>query len=559
MAKAERVEYEDLDEDVVPAAPNQKRSVGRKKSIAQRLVEEGDEDIYSWLARLGAEVPVRVKIVRAHPKVFAGKNIGGTQETVDEAIEEEYIKERWGGGKFRLHITRQNEQGSFVFAGQRTVEIGGDPLWEGRPIRDAYDQQQAGSSRDNELANRAFETMQEQLDARVAELHEIRNEASKSGFDPTLLKTLQEPLLKQIESLERQMERMGERLHAEQNREPDPFQQKFMAKMFDEDNARINALREQHASELRQLRESHKEELKDQRRAHERELDRLVDSHKREIDLIRETHKMSTNVSGSAAEVRLDTLRARIDDLNRDLAAKEAELQSLRAKKDKTLFDQIEEIDKIKELIGGDGEKDEKWYERLTHAVMSSPAVLRLVGENAGDGLLADGPKQPQQLPAQQQAPAQMPGEPPPGVPFQVHGEEGIFIRQPDGQLVKIPEAEARKRQAALEAREKAKQRREGAEGGEVDAEDVRAPDPEDVKMAITFMEGALQNGQDPEQFARTAASLIPADILRYIQKVGVDEFLNKVASLEPGSPLTQQHGRNFARKVGKVLIGDAQ
>jgi hypothetical protein len=81
----------------------------------------------------------------------------------------------------------------------------------------------------------------------------------------------------------------------------------------------------------------------------------------------------------------------------------------------------------------------------------------------------------------------------------------------------------------------------------------MRPPDAADVRAAVAFMENAVRNNTDAVEFANSARHLVPADVLRFIQRVGIDEFLNHV--VEPGSALTTQRGRNFARMVAKVLL----
>jgi hypothetical protein len=74
----------------------------------------------------------------------------------------------------------------------------------------------------------------------------------------------------------------------------------------------------------------------------------------------------------------------------------------------------------------------------------------------------------------------------------------------------------------------------------------------------VQFLENAMRGGQPPDQVATTARSLIPGEVLGYIQHVGVDGFLDQVARLEPGSTLSYQQGRTYCREVAKFLLGPA-
>jgi hypothetical protein len=83
----------------------------------------------------------------------------------------------------------------------------------------------------------------------------------------------------------------------------------------------------------------------------------------------------------------------------------------------------------------------------------------------------------------------------------------------------------------------------------------VRKPEPHELALAVAFLENACKSGQDPEVVASSARSLVPTDVLTYLEKVGVDEVLNGVTTLDQGSPLRTVQGRNFVRKVAKTLL----
>jgi hypothetical protein len=83
----------------------------------------------------------------------------------------------------------------------------------------------------------------------------------------------------------------------------------------------------------------------------------------------------------------------------------------------------------------------------------------------------------------------------------------------------------------------------------------VGKPSPDEVKVAITFMESAFTAGTDAATFASSARAMIPQDILKYMESVGVDTFLSEVAVLEQGSPLRNQAARAYMQEVGKYLL----
>jgi hypothetical protein len=104
--------------------------------------------------------------------------------------------------------------------------------------------------------------------------------------------------------------------------------------------------------------------------------------------------------------------------------------------------------------------------------------------------------------------------------------------------------------------RARARAKKEGA--GAVDTATVEPPTDEEIMLAARYMRGAMERGTDAATFAQSARQLIPSNIFAYIRHVGVDDFLNRVAILDPSSPLTDQVGRKFARDVAKALLGGA-
>jgi hypothetical protein len=78
---------------------------------------------------------------------------------------------------------------------------------------------------------------------------------------------------------------------------------------------------------------------------------------------------------------------------------------------------------------------------------------------------------------------------------------------------------------------------------------------PLEVATAVTFMEQSIVNGTDPRQFAESARSMVPKQVMAALKAQGVDAFLAQTAQLQDGSPLATQNGRNWARKVARYLV----
>ncbi len=224
-------------------------------------------------------------------------------------------------------------------------------------------------------------------------------------------------------------------------------------------------------------------------------------------------------------------------------------------------------------LGGGDGDdKDAPWYRQVIDGIGNSEAAMTWISKLTG-GAPAEQQNQPQQQ-------LQLP---PPGIPFQT-GDGNVYVRDGNGQTRMIDPATANK--MAARARKRARRAAQGqpqdpgvaaateseAVAGEpTDAVleaalagepveppvKVRRPSKKEIDAAIQFAESALRNGDADEKiigFASTARNLMPGDVLAYIQSVGSDTFITD-AKLPAGSPLTTIRGRQFLRKVFKVIV----
>jgi hypothetical protein len=78
---------------------------------------------------------------------------------------------------------------------------------------------------------------------------------------------------------------------------------------------------------------------------------------------------------------------------------------------------------------------------------------------------------------------------------------------------------------------------------------------PAEVALAISFIENAYRNSTDPVVFARSVRTTVPAQIVDYIREYGVDHFLAHVAKIPDGTPLASMAGKNYLRKVAKILV----
>lgn len=502
-------------------------------TVVRQMAESTDQDLRTWIESLGAGDSIEIKVYRTEPERYKNMSIKGYLCTYNEPITEERIADDYGGGKYQLKIRRPDKNGSMQYFKHKTVNLPGPPKI------DQYDDRQesasARASEDPTLASQALDTMRGLLD-------DVKKGNGNSGLDVNLIRTLMEPVQAQIEQMRDANHSLQEALAQKETRMLELLTQKpdtsrsdaLLEKVWDSESRRIEALRENHDSEIRQLRENHREDIKRLEARHENDIRDRERSREREIENLQRSLQTQVDSNKIAYESRIDGLKSEIERLNRELTEAKTEMGELRARKEKSLTDQAAEIIQIQDAFkslgigggSGDEEDNRKWYEKLASTIVENPeAIGQLLGAKPPE----DPSAQQQQLPQQAMPPVGMPFEAPDG---------NVYVRQADNSLV--PYQPPRKKKAAKKAPEKP---------------GVRAPDAGEVAIAIKFIEGAAANGTDPEVFANSFRSSIPAEILAYIEEQGVDEFMDKVAKLEPNSPLRTQAGRNFVRSVGKCLL----
>lgn len=533
--------------------------------IGREMRDEEEASLRDWLDGLvGSDTAVRCAISRKRPLLGPnGENVGGNLETVEDRVDEEYLRETWGGGDFQVRVSRPGPSGNWVFFKSRTIKLAGPPKMNGAMLFGGGPAVAVAGGDDGPLATKAFDSMNDNVRyerERAARAEREAREASRAGggLDVAALREMNQPLYEQIRASNETVAALQKQLFATAAAPPprDEFRDRLMENMMNGENARITALRERFDSELRQANEHHREEM---RRLHERQAEELKTQekrHEREIELVQRMVDSEGRAKEVAYGTRTDGLKSENDRLNRELVEARARIGALEQRKDQSITDKADELIKIREALSGLGgaggdDKEPSWYEKVIGAVGNSEAALSLLNKLSGPGAEA-APPSPQQM------------LPPAGVPYQANG--GIFVRDAMGNVQQINPAmvrrqrmlaAARKRQAAGDDAGEPGQVAVGGEGAPLEpaAPPMRAPAPADVRIAVQFMEGAINNNTSPEAFGATAKSLIPGDILNYIRHVGIDEFLNKVAKLETGSPLTTQRGRTFARAVAKFLL----
>lgn len=478
-------------------------------TYAKRLLrEDRDVSLLEYLRSFSDTRAIQVRVVRKTPKTWNNHTISGNLDTHDEPLSEEDIRDLYGGGKYHLKVMAQNDKGSWVHAGHRTVEISGDPKVAG-----IVEEKRNDESRVVDQAISAYK-----------DLIQMQRDQKPSDENPALAMVV-DGLNKQLHSLQQAMTEKDRQLLEVITKEPGESKtDRILEKMIDGESSRLQALRANHDSELRQLRENNRSEIDRLHTRYEEQARRQDDAQKREVDNLRSSFEIQMESFKVSQQSVVSGYQREIKHLDRELTKTQTELETLRAKKDKNAVDMVTELATVKEALdtfkGAEEEAGGSTWERVVTGIMSSPLAEGISHR------IAEGPGGP--------APtsATTPAEPPINQPFKTP-DGRILVRKSDGTIVEIRQKKTAPR---------------------VPGELVL--DPSDVSLAVTFMENAITSGTGAKDFAASARNLIPPSILQALASRGVDDFLGEVANLEPSSPLSTQNGRNWVREVGEILLG---
>lgn len=515
-----------------PRTSNQAASVN---DPLKRRTRADDESISDWLSSFGG-TPMKVVLRRESPAVWDGVPCRGVVMTYDDMVSEEEIMMQHGGGKYQLTVRARRESGKYVYAGATTFEISGSPRVAGTTSKKEPAAPVGPSPVDTVLST--MQTITQNANERADRAE--RN----SGTDMAMVQQLLAPLQAQLVALQAQLAEKDARLLDIASKPVDTAPQDRMFSIMEtKESAHSNALtavRMEHNAEMRSLRDFQKEELSRREARFERELDFVREASQREVDTLKLAHTQAFDSQRLGYETRIDGLKDAVKRLEREADATKKELAELRGKKDIGPIDQIQNLVTLKQgfealVPSGSDEPARSGMERAAEVIMQSPLAAGIAARIAG-------PAPGDVMPYQEEPAAEDPNE-------------LVAFERPDGKIVQIP----RHMIGRIKAAKAAKEAQEAAAAGQGGAGDENPPlpdlNPADVARAVEFIEGAVRNGTPPEIFARTARNMVPEGILVYIKKRGVDDFLNNVAQLQTGSPLTDVAGRIWARKVAKFLL----
>lgn len=547
-------ELEALDDEILP---RRKKNGTPEPDPAARVLAQADAsdalDVRTWLDSFSGQ-DISITVHRMSPRTWtlpSGRSvqINGVCGKYSEFIDDERLREDFGGGQFKLIVNGRNSKGQSKIVGTRTVMISGMPKLD--EFIAAEGSSGGGSNEPNSVVNAAMKVMQDEVRRSVERTERAE---SRSAFDPNLLQMIQAPLTAQLHSFEKSQQDLQRILAAKDaqilelitKRDAPPpggtFQDKILSSMLDNESTRLDTLRERHDSELRQLKDGHRQEL-------ERERDRLANDmksrerqHERELDAMKDSQRVASEAIKAAHETRIDGLKSENARLERELGALKLEVAELRARKDKSLIDQTKEIVSVREALqalggGSDDEEPKGLLERFATGILENPEAI---GQIVGGVKQSINPTPPPQAPPQLPPVRRRMLKRRPQVSMEIPGAEGappaggglsLDIPTPAASLAPPPVVR------------------------------VKPPklDQAEVDMAVRFIENAITSGTPASVFAASAKVMIPGDILKYIEIVGVDQFLVSLSGkLGQDSRLRTPEGRAFIKEVARILLEGA-
>lgn len=546
-------------------------SANTKAAVSMR--EQDDADLREIIEGFGADKSYELRVYRRAPKHWGKDNVSieGHLGTFDEWLSEEELEQLYGGGTYCLKVHRPNGNGSMIYFKSVTVKVPGRP--KGKGIDEDEDQRDhmidyGPPPEDTGAVSQAMATLKDLVDT----------QSRASGMDPATLELIMSPLRMQVEQTQAALREMQAQSAGKDDRIMELITKKpetsgtdrLLDKMFDTQHVRNESIRAAHESEMRIMRENARDDLKRTEDRHAAELRSREEAHRREIDNLQRSMDMQTNASGMGHKAIQHTLELENQRLRDDLTTLKAEVAALRVKKDKTLIEQASELSTLGQQLGSLGikgfgeeaEEKEHWVEKIANTVIENPEIIQQAGQAFGGG--QQPVPQPEsahfggqaQLQNPQMQPPQHVDDIPLGQPFQVSDGQICVKIPPNGDIVTYEQAlKMEEDREGREVAKAAKAAKVAEDKAATDAGLATRPSASQVKMAVTFAENAFNAGAPPEKFAISIRSSVTGNLLNYMEEVGIDSFLDDVASLKPSSPLQTQAGRNYMRDVAKFLL----
>jgi len=488
----------------------------------------GDQSIKDFVESLPTDGSFKIWLYRRDPETLidpaTGRSVpcAGFLATYTQPVDEPFLLQRYGGGKYELIIKRKDERGSYVYAAARTLVIGGEPLPSALPRNQPSTAAAAAApaAPENQGVVKELLGMVKDQVAKAENRLPGGDDTSRVIFERMLDQRTQE-----LVDLRRELAEI--RNHKP---EQDPFKDSILNKFMADDGARAQAMRIAHEAEIRAIKEGqaqHEARLHDRA---ERDRDQMQRSHDRELSNVKASNDLALAALKQSMDMQIVLLKDEARRLEKSNDELRVEVKDLRAKKEKTLVEQAKDLREIKEALSVDDDEKDPSISGKIMDVIGNPATMEFA-----QGLISRAKGGP---PAQQAV--QMPR------PMQ-HPRAQV---RP--QIVKDPNSG----QAFIQ---RGNQLQPVRRRGPVTEDGTEMPhvDPDSVRNAISVLEAAFSNGTEPELVAQSAKSMMPPELIAAIRDHGVDAFLAKIARIPAESPLSAQDGRNWVRKVGKALVGE--
>lgn len=504
-------------EEVEEEAPKVVRAAPKYRTrAAKEILEEKDQTLKEYLESLSSgENSIRIHLHRLVPRNWKGHNIAGKTDVYEEPIDEETIKEQWGGGQYQLKIQMPSSDGKWKFVAHKNIKIAGDPI-----IRSLVGEEDSPAN--------SSPVVSEDAGVAKAALQMVKEMSSRPQGDGGMSAAIS-IMQRQLETMQNELRRKEERLAQPSTAD------KLVEKMIDSESTRIEAIRMQHQSEINAIRERNASDLDRIHAMYQTQINTLIESHKREIAGLAQSNMFQLDMLKNSHQMMDEAHKRENNHLNRELTAAKTELERLRGEKVKTPFEMLNEVTKLKDafqILTPEAEAGEAQPTSAVERILTGALapLIEGIGSRIAEGPGVPGAAPQRQMTEQEQVEAALPVNQPVKLP-----DGRVVVRKEDGSIHQVQ----RKKKPTVEVKG----------GSNV------VLDPKELTIAIRFMENSI--GTDPKVFAASVRNMIPVSVQTALARdsKGVDHFLDEVANLEPGSKLSSQTGRDWVREVVKHLF----
>ncbi len=518
----------DKKKDKAPLTVDGEAAIGRTGETPEmRSIDRAaDQELKEWLGAVAQGTGHEFKIERLYPTSHNGVNVGGHLETLGEMFTEEDIKERFGGGTFKIRVMRPTAKGGHLAGPQRQIKIAGDPKISGVPRTLA----EGGAAAPVTVVDRSGEKAADAAFSILRdELKHSREVAARPHADPM------------PQSIQASLEAANRRADEARQEKPveDPFKQKMIEQLMSEEGTRVQGVRMMYESEIRQLKDSAREDQNRLRESFERDKQMLHLATERELQTVRQASEMTLSSVKTANETQITLLKHELARAEKLLDRQDTEMRELRALKEKPLTQQIKDMNELRNALGaGEADEPEGTAEKII-GVLTNPAAIDFAQNILSGRQNAQAAQAQTQQVAQQQAEASY-------KPKIMRDRKGrTFALGPKGEIVPVKKKPLQVATGQTDAA-----------GAPIEVS-IPAIDAEVMTRIVALLEGAFTSNADPKTFIQSYRVHIPDEVVDAVRELKVDGFLSKVAKLPASSPLKTQAGRTWMRKVGDELLGE--